>query len=255
MLKRRDALFRSNKSDPNAIKLSALIRQQIAEVFEDAEEMQTLYLAEEKKFRKQEKRAKGSSPAGMEQLLHNREQIVKLTFLHVQECEMLEKQRQQDEMDMDKAREQLFEMKEVAHDTKTGGYGVVSLPDVSTAFPDIEISPSSSSGAGVQEGFDQQERNEQRINNMLDQVLDGVIDLKELAVAMGTQLRQTDAVIDGLDVEVQRTNAELDTLNTRLKALLTRVRSPKQLVVDICVGVLFLIMIGLLVKVVRDRYG
>lgn len=73
----------------------------------------------------------------------------------------------------------------MAHDTKTGSYGIVALPDVS-AFPgdaygvfsfcwlifflwiDIEVA----------DGFATQEANEARINNMLDQVLDGVIDLK-----------------------------------------------------------------------------
>ncbi len=88
MLKRRDALFRSNRGDVNAVKLSALIRQHISEVCSCAEDLQAIYLAEQKNLDK-----KRDKPEGMEQLLSNREQIVKLTFLHVQELEMLEKQR------------------------------------------------------------------------------------------------------------------------------------------------------------------
>lgn len=196
-------------------------------------------MAEQKKFDKTR-----DKPEGMEQLLANREQIVKLTFLHVQELEMLEKQRdyQDGDSELDQ-KEKLFELKEVAHDTKTGSYGIVALPDVS-AFPDIEV-------AG---GFAAQEANEARINNMLDQVLDGVIDLKELATAMGTQIQQTDVVIENLDTQVETflfakkqnsyfkkvgaANAHLDTLNTRLKGLLARVRSPKQFIVDIIIVVL-----------------
>lgn len=204
-----------------------------------------MYLAEQKKLDKTR-----DKPEGMEQLLANREQIVKLTFLHVQELEMLEKQRdyQDGDSELDQ-KEKLFELKEVAHDTKTGSYGIVALPDVS-AFPDIEV-------AG---GFAAQEANEARINNMLDQVLDGVIDLKELATAMGTQIQQTDVVIENLDTQVKfwifcvsnlcflfkkktttkvgAANAHLDTLNTRLKGLLARVRSPKQFIVDIIIVVL-----------------
>jgi hypothetical protein len=88
MLKRRDALFRTNRADVNAVKLGALIRQQIAEVMAFAEDLQSMFLAEQKKLDKMR-----DKPEGMEQLLSNREQIVKLTFLHVQELEMLEKQR------------------------------------------------------------------------------------------------------------------------------------------------------------------
>jgi hypothetical protein len=73
----------------------------------------------------------------MEQLLANREQIVKLTFLHVQELEMLEKQRDYDGDSEVEQKEKLFELKEVAHETKTG-YGIVSLPDVS-AFPGLYL--------------------------------------------------------------------------------------------------------------------
>jgi hypothetical protein len=69
----------------------------------------------------------------------------------------------------------------------------------------------------VADGFATQDANETRINNMLDQVLDGVIDLKELATAMGTQIQQTDAVIDNLDNQVGAANVHLDTLNTKLK--------------------------------------
>ncbi len=238
MLKRRDALFRANRSDPNGVKLSALVRQQIAEVMTAAEEMQSMYLAEQKK---QEK--KKDVTEGMEQLLTNREQIVKLTFLHVQELEMLEKQRDYGGESETEQREKLFELKEAAHDTKNGSYGIVALPDVS-AFPDIEVA----------EGFATQEANEARINTMLDQVLDGVISLKDLATAMGTQIAQTDVVIDNLDSQVGAANVHLDTLNTRLKGILTRIRSPRNFVMDVVLVVLFIILIGLLIKMIKDRF-
>lgn len=243
MLKRRDALFRSNRMDANAVKLSVLIRQQIAELMAMAEDLQSLYLAEQAKFDKM-KKSDQEKAEGMEQLLSNRENIVRLTFLHIQELEMLEKQRDAEAEQSTREKEQLFELREAPHETKNGSYGVVALPDLS-AFPDIE----------VRDGFSTQESNEVRINNMLDQVLDGVIDLKELATAMGTQIQQTDVVIDNLDAQVGQTNEQLDNLNTRLKSLLMKARSPKQLCMDIVVVVLFIIMIGLLIKVVKDRYG
>ncbi len=140
-------------------------------------------------------------------------------------------------------KEKLFELKEVAHDTKNGSYGIVALPDVS-AFPDIEVA----------DGFAAQEANEARINNMLDQVLDGVIDLKELATAMGTQIQQTDVVIDNLDTQVGAANVHLDNLNTKLKGMLAKLRSPKQFMVDILIVVLFLILIGLMIKILNDRF-
>ena len=243
MLKRRDALFRVNKADPNAVKLSVLIRSQIAEIMSMAEDMQTMYLAEKAKWDKKKQKEKDKAE-GMEQLLSNREDIVRLTFLHVQEIEMLERQRSEEAEQQSREREQLFELREVAHDTKSGSYGIVDLPPLS-AFPDLE----------VQEGFGQQEANEVRINNMLDQVLDGVIDLKELATAMGTQIEQTDVIIDNLDMEVSSANTNVDNLNTRLKGLLMQARSPKQLCVDICAIILFIILVGLLIKVIKDRYG
>jgi hypothetical protein len=49
LLKKRDALFRSNRSDVNAVKLGALIRQQLVELMAFAEDLQSMYLAEQKK--------------------------------------------------------------------------------------------------------------------------------------------------------------------------------------------------------------
>jgi len=119
MLKRRDALFKSNKMDANAVKLSVLIRQQIREAMEMAEDMQSLYLKEEAKWKKMKPKER-EKLEGMEQLLSNREQIVKLTFLHVQEMEMLEKQRALEAEHETQQKEKLFELKEAPHETKHG---------------------------------------------------------------------------------------------------------------------------------------
>jgi uncharacterized membrane protein (DUF4010 family) len=61
-------------------------------------------------------------------------------------------------------------------------------------------------------------------------------------------------VIDNLDTQVVAANVHLDTLNTRLKGLLTRVRSPKNFVMDIVIVVLFIILVGLMIKIIKDRY-
>ena len=167
-----------------------------------------------------------------------------MTFAHIQECELLESQREKTEKKNSKQRDRLFELKERPKNQTgdEGSYGIVKLPDIDK-IPDIS----------VQEGFDKQDQNDQRIDSLLDDVLRGVGDLKEYANQMSNKIEISTVMIDDIGVNVDQANENLKSINLQLKKTLKKLRSPKKLCFDICLCLLFLGLIALIIKVILDR--
>jgi len=237
ILKVRDNLL-SQKLHEEVIKRSNTARIMISDVYADAEQLNEIHNKEKKKSQK-----KIDEDPGYKQLMANRTNIVKLIFTHIQECEMLEGQRER--VDDENLKFKLFELKAVRpkdQETNNGDYGIVKLPDIEK-MPDIT----------VQEGFARQDANDLKIEQLLDQVLDGVIDLKELATAMGDHIETSSAIVEELNVNVKEANQQLIDVNLQLKKTLKKLRSPKKICFDICLIILFLGLIGLIVKVALDR--
>eukprot|EP01091_Cochliopodium_minus_P019801 TRINITY_DN843_c0_g1_i1.p1 TRINITY_DN843_c0_g1~~TRINITY_DN843_c0_g1_i1.p1 ORF type:complete len:290 (-),score=90.10 TRINITY_DN843_c0_g1_i1:115-984(-) len=235
---KRDNFIKSNMQI-EAIKYSNIARIQIADVYEDAEHLKQIHEKDEQKHRK-----KAQEDEGFRQLLTNRSDIIRLTFAHIQECEMLESQREQQAEKQSKQKRKLFELKErpKKQNNDDNSYGIVKLPDIDK-IPDIS----------VQEGFDKQDENDKKIDGLLDDVLKGVVDLKEYANTMSNRIEISNTMIDDISVNVDQANEQLRDINLQLKKTLKKIRSPKKICFDICLCLLFLGLIALIIKVIYDR--
>ena len=94
--------------------------------------------------------------------------------------------------------------------------------------------------------------NDKQMDGKLDIIIDGLGQWKDKAKLMGNKIDQTAQQISKLDVEVDKTNAELTNQNSQLKKLLIAYRKPDKFCMDI---VLIIIMTGLVYVIYKQVHG
>jgi len=82
----------------------------------------------------------------------------------------------------------------------------------------------------IQEGF----ANDMKIEQLLTQVFDGVVNLKEFAQPIGEKIAISNAIVEELNVNVQEANQQLIDMNLQLKKTLIKLRSSMKICFDVC---------------------
>lgn len=204
LIKDRDELEKTAPGSVATVEISQNIRTALKEIRVDAAAMDDLQKKEKESYMKKNK----TNPE-KEQLIEKREEIVELVFSHLDEIKQLDQKRHGDSFITGR---------------KTTDPVITELPDIDDA------------------GFQMLRKNDQVIDGMLDHVIDGVGELREMAEEMGKTAEQQGVMLDDLDIKVDKVNDELENINIRLRKALESVRKGDRFIVDI---ILLCVLLGL----------
>ena len=218
-LKERDELLQKGASGTKqTVQMSHQIRTQIKGAKEDA---QRLLALQKKEAAKKDK--KGTNATQVEE----RQEVVELVFKHIEECEAIEKKRYSGKQT--EARVELF----------TGGRGggssssaPVSRVPGGTELPDIE----------TQDGLKMLAAKDKVIDEGLDQIAEGVQDLKSLALDMRDEVKVQSAMVDEITSKVDSASSQLTSINKKMKKTLQNTRSADRFILDF---ILLAIVLGI----------
>lgn len=223
-LKERDELLQKGASGTKqTVQMSHQIRTQIKTAKEDAKKLLQL---QQKEAAKKDK--KGANATQVEE----RQEVVELVFKHIEECEGLEKKRYAGKNT--EARVELFS------GGKAGGSSMGSVSRVAggTELPDIE----------TQDGLKMLAAKDKQIDEGLDQIAEGVADLKSLALDMRDEVKVQSAMVDEITSKVDNASAQLTNINKKMKKTLQSTRSADRFILDFILLVIVLGIAGYVVS-------
>ena len=232
-LKERDALLQKGASGTKeTVQKSYKIREQIKQAKEDAQKLANLQ-------RKEAGKKKGKDAEQVEQRL----EVVQLVWKHIEECEALEKRRYQGKNS--EARVELFGGgRGGGAGAGPSGVGPVSRVPVGggTELPEIDLE--------TQDGLKALQRKDQQIDEGLDQIAEGVNDLRHLAIDMRDEVKVQSAMVDEITHKVDAASGHLTNLNKRMKKTLANTRSADRFILDFILLVILLGVVGYIVSLV-----
>lgn len=209
---------KGNANNPQSVRISSDIRAKLKDIQKQAEELSNIHKKEQESLEKKKKKAKPDADfSTVEKEIQMRGEIVELCYKHIEECKFLERQGNTNtatELPID-------------HGTKS-----VAAP---SSLPDID-----------DDRFIMLKKEDQRLDEKLDQIAEGVQVLKGIAKDMGKEIELQSVMIDDLEQHVDKTTANLKNLNKRLKDQLDNVRSCDRFVLDFICIILILGVVGLI---------
>jgi len=214
LIKNREELEKTAPGTVATVQISSDIRTAIKELRNDAAAMDKLQKEEKEAYIK-----KNKTVPEKEELMDKREEIVQLVFDHVEEIKTLDQKRHG---------ESAF-----TNNKKGADPTITELPDIDDA------------------GFQQMRKNDQVIDQALDQIGEGVQQLKEIANEMGNEIGKHSTMLDDLDLKVDKVNDELENINIRLRKALDSVRKGDRFIIDIILLCILLGLCGYIYSVVK----
>jgi len=228
-LRERDELMQKGPvGTKQTVQMSHGIRQQIKLVREDANRLHDLQ-------RKEAARLKGKPAA---EQVQERQEVVDLIFKHIEEVEALDKRRYAAKHT--EARIELFSGKSGTVVNHSAIAPVNRVPFGETELPDIE----------TQEGLQQLQQKDQRIDEELEQVAAGVADLKSVALDIRDEVKVQAAMVDEITHKVDRASKHLTGINKKMKKTLQQTRSADRFILDFILLVVLLGIIGYIISLV-----
>lgn len=94
---------------------------------------------------------------------------------------------------------------------------------------------------------------EGRQDELLDRIGEGVLELKELALAMGDEVNKQGMILGEIENKVDKAQGHLDTVNSKLKRQLQEARSADKLCMDIVCCLLLVGIITVVYNMVRKH--
>ena len=220
-LKERDELLQKGASgSKQTVQLSHQIRTQIKGAKEDAQKLLAL---QKKEAAKKDK--KGTNATQVEE----RQEVVELVFKHIEECEAIEKRRYNGKQA--EARVELFSGGTSGAGSSSTSSTVSRVP-VGTELPDIE----------TQDGLKMLAAKDKVIDEGLDQIAEGVQDLKSLALDMRDEVKVQSAMVDEITSKVDSASSQLSGINKKMKKTLQSTRSADRFILDF---ILLAIVLGI----------
>mmetsp|Transcript_52026 Transcript_52026/g.116798 ORF Transcript_52026/g.116798 Transcript_52026/m.116798 type:complete len:209 (-) Transcript_52026:450-1076(-) len=205
--------------------MSHNIRQQIKAVRDDANRLRDIQ-------RKESARGKGKAVATQQS--DQRQEMVELVFKHVEEIESQERRRYGGKHS--EARVELFS------GGKSIGGGAAPqasrVPTGGTELPDIE----------TQEGLRQLQRKDQQIDEALDQVAEGVDELRAIALDMRDEVKVQSSMVEEITHKVDAANVHLNTMNKKMKRTLEKTRSADRFILDFILLIILLGIVGYIIS-------
>lgn len=229
-LKERDELLAKGAThSKHTVQMSHSIRYQLKTLSDDAAKLQALHKKEASRLKK-----KGQDEAAAE-----RAKAVDLVFLHIDECEALEKRRATGKQAAKRA--ELFSgaSPSAAAEVDVGSSSSTRTP-TETELPDIE----------TREGLQELQRTDQRIDEELQGISVSVQALGALAVDMRDEVEMQTAMIDQVTTKVDKANAQVKNLNRRMKEALRKTRAGDRFIIDFILLVVLLGVVGYLISIV-----
>ena len=101
-----------------------------------------------------------------------------------------------------------------------------------------------------EDGLKSLQRKDQQIDEGLDQIAEGVNDLRHLAIDMRDEVKVQSAMVDEITHKVDGANAHLTGLNKRMKKTLASTRSADRFILDFILLVILLGVVGYIVSLV-----
>eukprot|EP01114_Cavostelium_apophysatum_P007618 TRINITY_DN1975_c0_g1_i2.p1 TRINITY_DN1975_c0_g1~~TRINITY_DN1975_c0_g1_i2.p1 ORF type:complete len:277 (-),score=68.62 TRINITY_DN1975_c0_g1_i2:35-865(-) len=222
-IEERNQLLGETDNTVATAKMSSAIRTKLREIEADAERLKEIQLKHANKIEK--KRAKGKEvPEEDLKESEYRTEIVDLCFKHIAECRHLEKTGHG-------ANQNAFFDGYTNKDEKA----VTSLPDIDDA------------------DFQVLRQKDAQIDAQLVLVGEGVTVLREMAQEMGKEIELQGVMLGELEHKVDKTNAELNNLNKRLKKTLEKVRKGDRFCLDILLLIIILAIGGYIYNIVRKK--
>mmetsp|Transcript_2295 Transcript_2295/g.3806 ORF Transcript_2295/g.3806 Transcript_2295/m.3806 type:complete len:276 (-) Transcript_2295:25-852(-) len=221
-IKERDELLESTAGNKASVELSNNVRHQLKTVREDAEQLAQI---QKERARKVKKKSKKTGLSDEEKdYLELQEEIVELSFKHIEECERLEKRVHYSDSMLD--------------DSSDQSDGVV------TSLPDVD------DDGALGQRFAMLKQRDAEIDRGLEQVGEGVQVLKEMALEMSDAADVTNLMMDEVDTRVEQNMAQTQNLNKRLKSTLESVRSGNRFMLDFICCCVILGVAGVLYKTI-----
>jgi hypothetical protein len=173
--------------------------------------------------------------------IEHRAEVVELVGKHIEEVEALEKRRYHTKET--EARSELF-----AGGLSYGGGGEVSglrsvainmadtpggvRPATETELPDIE----------TQEGLAQLQRTDEQLDTQLEEISEGVLSLRHLALDIREEVRLQSVMVDEITTKVDGAHDHLHNINKKMKSALTQVRSGDRFILDF---IMIIVILGI----------
>jgi chromosome segregation ATPase len=168
--------------------------------------------------------------------LEHRNEVVDLTWKHIEECENLEKRRLGGPTAS--ARQSLL----------SGGSGraAQARPATQTSLQDID-------DPELEAGLQQLRQKDQEIDQHLDEMSKGVSRLKNIAEDMNQEVKAQNIMVDELTDKVDHATGHLKDLNRKLKETLEEVGGAQRIIVNVILLIIVLAIAAFAYKMVSDN--
>ncbi|KAI9145633.1 hypothetical protein BKA69DRAFT_1048758 [Paraphysoderma sedebokerense] len=234
LITEREQLSKSkNASSTEIAELSFKIRSILKQVKEESQELQRI-------VDKAEKKIKGKNKPEIQEVINSRKEIVKLCFMHLEECQNLDNSRFNDKFAADRA------------DLFAGGSALPSKVEF-VKFPQGAVGPMNT-GSPLTPGNPETElpdidvaedlvlikKYNLDLDKELDEIAAGVAQLKEVAVKMGEEVDKQNAMLDDVEGKIDKAQEHLTTVNMKMKQALDGVMKGDRFLVN-CVLICILL--------------
>lgn len=226
LIKERDEQEKENPGSTQVVKLASDVRRELASVQEEQEALKKIQSTFRAKYEKKKKRAKSADPQ-LEELLDKHDEVIDCIGQHIEECTKLEKRRAGISSSGYSA---------------LGGDGKVIDPTV-TELPDVD-----------DPRFMMLKKQDEQIDVLVDDLGRNVKDLKNMSYDMKDLIKEQSAKLDDLETEVDKADARLVSMNEKVLEAVKQARGGSKVCVDIILIIIFLGLVGLIIKIVKNRY-
>lgn len=236
-LKEREKLFVDNGNSSETAEASYRIRCTIKSIRESANKLKDIADKQEKKMNK-----KKNVSSDERTFMEKRKEIVSLVFQHIEEVERLEKKRFTDKASME--RKQLLTKKE---STGPAAGGMALLP---SSIQETEKDPYMDSNLddfNIDEDLMLIQRNNEEIDQELDEISEGLKVVKQIAIGINDELDKQEVIIDRIEENVDRGAEHLQTLNTKLDNIIEKGMKGDRFLLNSIIAIIIITVIGFIV--------
>ena len=226
LIKDRDEKEKENPGSTEVVKLASEVRRELASVQEEVEVLKKVQAGYRSKYEKKKKRTKSAIPK-FEELLEKNDEVIDCIGQHIEECTRLEKRRAGIS---------------TAGYSALGGDGKVIDPTV-TELPDVD-----------DPRFLVLKENDQRIDEQVEILGQNVKIVKNMAYDMKELIEEQADKLDTLETEVDKADARLIDMNAKVIEAVKQARAGSKVCVDIILIIVFLGLVGLIIKILKGRY-
>jgi uncharacterized coiled-coil DUF342 family protein len=211
------------------VRQSTVIRTRLQEIRGNAQRMRDMVAKEEDKLKSKNKSAEG---------LGNRYKMCDLVDAHIEECDRWFKGLQFASVKDDPSKRLLM---------KGSNFQEVQTVQTVDFQPQDATQSELAEIDGIEEWRMQIQENEQKIDQQLDQVLEGTLQIKKLATVLGQEYQELGIMIDEVDHQMDKSQQNLDSANAQITDLKKKLATKQNCCIDVTLFLLILAIVGYLI--------